>query len=52
MEMSWGPRDFCRVFTGDSGILSSCGMNDEPALSLCRETWPSVESGHLRVHFS
>ena len=35
-EMSWRPRAFCRVFTGDSDILSSCDMNDEHALNLCR----------------
>ena len=27
-------------------------MNDEHALSLCREIWPSFESGHLGVHFA
>ena len=27
-------------------------MNNEPALSLCREIWPSFESGHLGVHFT
>ena len=39
------PRAFCRVSIGDSDILSSCAMNDEPALSLCREIWPSFKSG-------
>ena len=42
---------FCRVSTGDSDILSSCDMNDQHALSLCREIWPSFESGHLGAHF-
>ena len=36
-EMRWGPMSFCRVFIGYSDILSSCDMNDEQALSLCRE---------------
>ena len=51
-EMRWRPRAFCSVSTGDSDILSSCDMNDEHALSLFREIWPSFESGHLRVHFA
>ena len=51
VEMTWRARAFSRVFTGDSDILSSCDMNDEPALSLCREICPSFESGHLGVHF-
>ena len=51
-EMMRRPRSFCRVSTGDSVILSSCDMNDEHALSLCREIWPSFQSGHLGVHFS
>ena len=51
-EMRWRPRDFCSVSTGDADILSSCDMNDEHALSLCREIWPSFESGHLGVHFA
>ena len=51
-ETSWRPRPFCSVSPGDSDILSSCDMKDEPALSLCREIWPSVESGHLGVHFT
>ena len=52
VQMRWRPRAFSRVSTGDSGILSSCDMNDQPALSLCREIQPSLESGHLRVHFT
>ena len=40
-EMRWRPRAFCRVSIGNSDILSSCDMNDEHALSLCREIWPS-----------
>ena len=52
MEMRWKPRVFCRVSTVDSDILSSCDMNDEPAVSLCREIRPSFESGHLGVHFT
>ena len=51
-ELKWRPRAFCCVSTGDSDILSSCDMNDEHALSLFREIWPSFESGHLRVHFA
>ena len=51
-ELRWRPRAFCRVSNGDSDILSSCDMNDEHALSLCREIWPSFESGHLGVHFA
>ena len=30
-EMKRRPRDFSRVSTGDSDILSSCDMNDEHA---------------------
>ena len=51
VEMRRRPRAFCRVFTGHSDIPSSCDMNNEPALILCREIWPSFESGHLGVHF-
>ena len=40
-EMRWRPRDFCRVSPGESDILSSCDMNEEHALSLCREIWHS-----------
>ena len=50
--MRWKPRAFCRVSTGDSDILSSSDMNDVNSLSLCREIWPSFESGHLGVHFA
>ena len=49
-EMRWRPRSFCRVSTVNSDILSSCDMNDEHALSLCWEIWPSFESGHLGVY--
>ena len=52
VEMRWRPRAFCRVSTVDSDILSSCDMNDEPALSLCREIRPPFESGHVGVHFT
>ena len=52
VEMRWWPRAFGRFFTGDSDILPSCDMNDEPALSLCKEILPSFESGHLAVHFT
>ena len=52
VEMRWRPRSFCRVSTGDSDILPSCDMNDEPALSLCREIQASLESGHLGVRFT
>ena len=52
VQMRWRPRAFSRVSTGDSGILSSCDMNDEPALSLCMEIQPSFKSGHLGVHFT
>ena len=52
VTMRWKRRSFCRVSIGDSDILSSCDMNDEPALRLCREIWPSFESGHLGVHFT
>ena len=52
VQMRWGPRAFSSVSTGDSGILSACDMNDVPALSLCREIQPSLESGHLGVHFT
>ena len=51
-EMRWRPRAFCRVSTGDSDILSSFDINDEHGLSLFREIWPSLESGHLSVHFA
>ena len=52
VEMRWRPRAFCRVSTVDSDILSSCDMNNEPALSLCREIRPSFELGNLGVHFT
>ena len=52
VEMRWRPGGFYRVSTGDSDILSSCDMNDEPALSLCREIRAYFESGHLGVHFT
>ena len=52
VEIMKRPRAFCRFSTGDSYILSSCDMNDEPALILCREIRPSFESGHLGVHFA
>ena len=51
-EMKWRPRDFSRVSTRDSAILSSCDMNDEHARSLCREIWTSFYSGHIGVHFA
>ena len=51
-EMRWRSKAFCRVFSGDSDILSSCDMNSEQALRLCSEIWPSFESGHLGVHFA
>ena len=51
-EMRGRPRAFSSVSTGDSDIVSSCDMSDEHALSLCREIWPSFESGHLGVHFT
>ena len=41
LEMKWGPRPFSRVSAGDTDILSSFDMNDEHALSLCREIWTS-----------
>ena len=31
VQMRWRPRAFSRVSTGDSDILSSCDMKDEPA---------------------
>ena len=30
-EMKWMPTSFSKVSTGNSDILSSCDMNDEPA---------------------
>ena len=51
-EMRGRPRAFSSVSTGDTDIVSSCDMSDEHALSLCREIWPSFESGHLGVHFT
>ena len=51
-DMRWRPRALCSISTGYSDSLSSCNMNDENALSLCREIWPSFESGHLGVHFA
>ena len=51
-EMRWRPRSFCSFSTEDSDILSSCDMNDDHALSLCREIWPSFQSWHLEVHFA
>ena len=41
---------FSSVSTGDSDIPSSCEMKDGLHLRLCRESQPSFESGHLRVH--
>ena len=32
VQMRFRPRAFCRVSTGDSQILSSCDMQDEPAI--------------------
>ena len=52
VEMRWRTRVFCRVSTGDADILSSCDLNDEPALTLCREIRTSLESGPLGVHFT
>ena len=51
-QMRWRPRAFCRVSKVVSDNLSFCDMNDEHAWSLCREIWPSFESGHLGVHFA
>ena len=34
VQMRWKPRDFCRVSTGDSDILSSCDMEEEPTFKL------------------
>ena len=31
VHMMWRPGAFCRFFTGDSDILSSCDMKDELA---------------------
>ena len=31
VQMSWEPRAFSRISTGNSDILSSCAMKDEPA---------------------
>ena len=31
VQLSWGPRAFSRVFTGDPSMPSSCEMKDEPA---------------------
>ena len=52
VEMRWRLRAFCSFSPGDSDTVSSCHMNDEPALSLCREIWPSFLSGHVGVHFT
>ena len=43
---------FSRLTTGDSDIRSSCEMKDEPAFMHCRESRPSLESGHLGVHYT
>ena len=51
VEMRWRRTSFCRVSTGDLYKLLSCDKNDVPVLSLCREVWPSFESGHLGVDF-
>ena len=34
VQMRLGPRAFCRVSTGDTDIISSCHMKDEPAFKL------------------
>ena len=52
VHMRWRPRAFSRFSKGDSGNVSSCDINDVPALSLCREIQPSLASGHLGVHFT
>ena len=52
VEIRWRTRAFHSVTTRDSDILSFFDMNDEPALSLCREIRPSFESGHLGVYFT
>ena len=48
----WRSRAFCRLSPGDSGIVSSCDMTDEPALTLRSESRPSFESGNLGGHFT
>ena len=51
-EFRWRHRAFCRVSSGDSDMLSSFDRNDEHALRLCREIWPSFKSWHHGVHFA
>ena len=41
-----------RVSTGDSDILSSCEMKDEPAFKTLQGKQAFVESGHLGVHYT
>ena len=43
---------FSRVSTGDSDMLSSCEMKDEPAFKALQVKWPSFQSGHIGVHYT
>ena len=42
----------CIVSTGDSDILSSCEMKDEPAFKALQGKPAFFESGHLGVHYT
>ena len=50
VQKRWRTMAFSRVSSGDLVIPSSCEMKYESAFNQCRETRPSFESGHLRVH--
>ena len=52
VQMRWTPTVFSRVSTGDSDMLSSCEMKDEPEFKPLREIGPSFESLPLWVHYT
>ena len=51
VHMRWRPRAFCRVSTGDSDILSSCDMKDEPAFKPQQRNAPFFRIRALRGRF-
>ena len=54
IQMRWRQRDFCRIFTGDSDILSSWYIKDEPAFKPLQgnpaffQVWASRSPFHLK----
>ena len=53
VQMRWRPRSFSRVSTGDSDILSSCDMKDEPAFKPLQgnPAFFQVRESRLPFHF-